>query len=92
MNPIKVEPLLNVWGWQAQAACRGMDSSVFFSPPDERGHARRQREQQAKAVCEACPVRTPCALFAVATNQPFGVWGGLTESDRNPDPRTARTG
>ncbi|GGQ70079.1 WhiB family transcriptional regulator [Kitasatospora griseola] len=82
MKPPITEPLLNQWGWQARAACRGMDSAVFFSPCGEQGEARRMRERRARSVCRDCPVRLACASFAVRTGQDFGIWGGLTEADR----------
>ncbi|QMU74318.1 WhiB family transcriptional regulator [Streptacidiphilus sp. P02-A3a] len=56
-----------------------MASAVFFPPSGERGHARRLREQRALRVCRSCPVREQCASFAQSTQQPFGIWGGLTE-------------
>lgn len=84
MKPERVRPALTLWGWQAEAACRGMDSSVFFSPSDERGPARRDRERVAQDVCRTCPVRLACAAFALSTGQPYGVWGGLTEDQRVP--------
>ena len=55
---------------------------MFFAPDDERPPAKRHRENAAKAVCARCPVRMPCALYALATHQPHGVWGGLNEEDR----------
>ncbi|MEU5144255.1 WhiB family transcriptional regulator [Streptomyces sp. NPDC021139] len=79
---IRTRPLLREWGWQADAACRGMDSSVFFSPPGERGKARRQREEAARTVCAACPVSGPCARFAQASQQSYGTWGGQSETER----------
>ena len=85
MKPVEAKPLLSHWEWQFHAAGRGMDSSVFFSPPSERGEARRSRESRARSVCRDCPVQVPCASFAVRTSQPFGVWGGLTEADRDTD-------
>ncbi|MFG3102494.1 WhiB family transcriptional regulator [Streptomyces sp. NPDC048182] len=75
-------PLLRVWAWQVDAACRGMDSSVFFSPPGERGPARRQREERARAICRECPVSGPCGRFAQVFQQDYGVWGGHTERER----------
>ncbi|MDD1058549.1 WhiB family transcriptional regulator [Streptomyces cocklensis] len=75
-------PLLRVWAWQKDAACRGMDSSVFFSPVSERGRARRRREEEARTICRACPVSGPCGRFAHASQQEYGVWGGYTESER----------
>ncbi len=35
----------------------------------------------ALEVCAGCPVREPCAAYAVATGQLWGVWGGLSERD-----------
>ncbi|MFF2439360.1 WhiB family transcriptional regulator [Streptomyces sp. NPDC058107] len=78
----KSKPLLRIWKWQADAACRGMDSSVFFSPTGERSRARRRREDAARAICHRCPVSDPCGLFAMTSDQNFGVWGGRTEAER----------
>lgn len=89
MKPLKARPLIDEWDWQGRAACRGMDSSVFFSPVHERGEPRRRREQRAQAVCRGCPVQDPCATFAARTAQAFGVWGGLTEADRGHTRRPA---
>ncbi|SEN88950.1 WhiB family transcriptional regulator [Actinacidiphila rubida] len=79
---VLTQPLLRVWAWQKHAACRGMDSSVFFSPVSERGRARRRREEAARSICRACPVSGPCGRFARASRQEYGVWGGSTESER----------
>jgi WhiB family transcriptional regulator, redox-sensing transcriptional regulator len=73
-----------IWTWRRDAACRSLGSSLFFAPDDERPPAKRHREAAAKAVCARCPVRMPCALYALATHQPHGVWGGLAEEDRRP--------
>ncbi|MEU1090796.1 WhiB family transcriptional regulator [Streptomyces sp. NPDC005576] len=75
-------PLLRDWEWQAEAACRGMDSAAFFPPTGERGGARRRREEAARAVCLDCPVSGPCDSFALRSRQPYGVWGGRTETER----------
>lgn len=75
-------PRIDFWDWQMEAACRGMGSSFFYSPSGERGLDRQAREQAATAICSGCPVREKCADFALSTRQEFGVWGGLTESDR----------
>jgi WhiB family redox-sensing transcriptional regulator len=70
------------WIWRRDAACRNLGSSLFFAPDGERAAARHYREAAAKAVCGRCPVRMPCALYALATHQRYGVWGGLAEDDR----------
>ena len=37
---------------------------------------------EAKQVCAGCPVKTACLEFAIATNQPYGIWGGANASER----------
>lgn len=76
-------PTSSVWEWQLHAACRGADSSVFFHPDGERGHARAMRERRAKAICEACPVLESCRAHALEVAEPYGIWGGLSESERD---------
>ncbi len=75
-------PVTDVWNWQMRAACRDLDPSLFFHPEKERGATRIQRETRAKQVCASCPVRVPCRTHALSTREPYGVWGGLTQSDR----------
>lgn len=75
-------PNADLWDWQLLAACRGVDSSLFFHPEGERGAARSAREASAKEVCMRCPVRTTCAQHALTVREPYGVWGGLTEDER----------
>jgi len=55
---------------------------VFFHPEGERGPARRNRDSDAKAVCMGCPVLQSCREHALRTREPFGVWGALTECER----------
>jgi WhiB family redox-sensing transcriptional regulator len=70
------------WSWRSLARCQDLDSALFFSPDGERGPTRRRRERAAKAVCARCPVQRQCAAYAVANHEPYGVWGGLTETER----------
>jgi WhiB family redox-sensing transcriptional regulator len=70
------------WAWRLDAACGGLPSSMFFSPEGERGAARRRRERTAKAVCGTCVVREHCAAYALAYKERYGVWGGLSEHER----------
>ncbi len=75
-------PIVELWDWQRLGACRGRDSAQFFHPDGERGSSRYRREAQAKAVCATCPVRAECAAHALAVREPYGVWGGFSESER----------
>jgi WhiB family transcriptional regulator, redox-sensing transcriptional regulator len=72
----------SAWEWQYSGACRDAEPSLFFHPEGERGPARRKRDTQAVAVCAQCPVIERCRQHAFSVREPFGVWGGLTEHDR----------
>lgn len=76
------DPVSEVWEWQVRGACRGMDSAYFFHPEGERGPARANREAQAKQICQGCVVLEQCRRHALAVHEPYGVWGGLSESER----------
>ncbi len=75
-------PVAETWEWQMHAACVGMNSEVFFHPSGERGSQRAARAERAKAVCRGCAVLQQCRDHALATREPYGVWGGLTEEER----------
>lgn len=75
-------PVTDIWNWQMRASCRDLDASMFFHPERERGPSRTRREQRAKQVCAACPVRAQCREHALSVREPYGVWGGLSESER----------
>jgi WhiB family redox-sensing transcriptional regulator len=70
--------------WRMQAACRGDEPQPDFYPPThtERKRERLARERRAKMVCAACPVRNDCLDHAVASDERYGVWGGLTADER----------
>lgn len=69
--------------WQTTALCRGNHSYLFFPPSTvERKDERERREQKAKAICTVCPVQQDCLDFALTIREPYGIWGGLTESER----------
>lgn len=70
------------WDWQMRAACRGIDTSTFFHPENERGPSRVRREMRAKAVCSSCTVVDNCLKWALAAREPYGVWGGLSVEER----------
>ncbi|WP_218612583.1 WhiB family transcriptional regulator [Pseudonocardia sp. KRD291] len=76
-------PVTQVWDWQLRAACRRVDSDVFFHPANERGPAAAARDADAKKICAACPVIGACRDHALAVREPYGVWGGLTTDERN---------
>jgi WhiB family redox-sensing transcriptional regulator len=71
-----------LWSGRLRAACRDVDSTVFFSPDGERPPQRDARETRAKAICGRCPVIRQCATYAIQYGERYGVWGGLSERER----------
>lgn len=63
--------------WMAQAACRDMDTNVFFPSGPE-----FEKRAQAVAVCNTCPVQAQCLAHALDTPEDNGVWGGVPERHR----------
>ncbi|WFP17389.1 WhiB family transcriptional regulator [Citricoccus muralis] len=61
--------------WQADALCAQTDPEAFF--PEKGGSTR-----DAKKVCSACTVRSECLEYALANDERFGIWGGLSERER----------
>lgn len=61
--------------WVSDAACKGMDASLFFP---ERGEG----VSQIRAVCRTCPVAQRCLDYALENNEKHGVWGGTSERRR----------
>jgi WhiB family transcriptional regulator, redox-sensing transcriptional regulator len=75
-------PTADVWEWQLSGACRTTNPETFFHPEGERGPRRRQREITAKAVCATCPVLQQCREHALSVREPYGIWGGMSEDER----------
>lgn len=63
--------------WRADAACRELDVERFFPLPGDTAGT-----DQAVTVCRSCPVRDQCLDYALANQELFGIWGGLTEPER----------
>lgn len=75
-------PLAENWDWQLRAACRDLDLNKFFHPPGERSRRRERRIREAKQVCAGCPVAQQCLQHALGVQEPYGIWGGLSEEER----------
>jgi WhiB family redox-sensing transcriptional regulator len=61
--------------WIQEAACRGMNTDIFFP---ERGD--RQTIALAREVCNECPVTAQCRDYGM--RERIGIWGGTTEFNR----------
>ncbi|WP_068259123.1 WhiB family transcriptional regulator [Janibacter limosus] len=61
--------------WQERSLCAQTDPEAFF--PEKGGSTR-----EAKKVCVGCEVRQECLEYALAHDERFGIWGGLSERER----------
>jgi WhiB family redox-sensing transcriptional regulator len=61
--------------WQDRALCAQTDPEAFF--PEKGGSTR-----EAKKICQSCEVRAECLEYALAHDERFGIWGGLSERER----------
>jgi WhiB family redox-sensing transcriptional regulator len=61
--------------WQADALCSQTDPEAFF--PEKGGSTR-----DAKKICSGCDVKAQCLEYALANDERFGIWGGLSERER----------
>ena len=76
----EVFPLIDGTGegegdWAERALCAQTDPEAFF--PEKGGSTR-----EAKKVCLGCDVRAECLEYALANDERFGIWGGLSERER----------
>lgn len=67
--------------WADRSECRSVDKSVFFGGSDEVPMSRVE-VRTARSICFLCPVRRDCLEFALSNEETWGVWGGLTGSER----------
>ena len=68
--------------WHDRALCAQTDPEAFF--PEKGGSTR-----EAKKICTGCEVRSECLSYALANDERFGIWGGLSERERRRLKRTA---
>ena len=72
-------PMTN--NWIERAACKGM-THLFFPSPAERPQRRKRREDEARQICQSCPVKLPCRDFA-RNHLEYGLWGAENEDERH---------
>ena len=64
-----------VLSWQERSLCAQTDPEAVV--PEKGGSTR-----EAKKVCVGCDVRSECLEYALANDERFGIWGGLSERER----------
>ncbi len=75
LDGVVTEELPEELAWQERALCAQTDPEAFF--PEKGGSTR-----EAKRVCMSCDVRAECLSYALANDERFGIWGGLSERER----------
>jgi len=86
-------------GWQERALCETEEAQaygssftnedgspttlleLFYPLPTDKDP--KKRITAIRALCDQCPVKKQCQDYAISTNEPDGIWGGLTRSDRD---------
>ena len=82
----EVDTILDGMNWRMQATCRQADPELFF--PE---YAAGPEIDQAKQICDGCPVRARCLDWALSNGASAGIWGGRTEAERHAMSTTAVT-
>jgi WhiB family redox-sensing transcriptional regulator len=63
-----------------------MNATIQATLPCNSGQEWWSEDQRlmarAAALCGACSLLVPCRAYALAANEPTGVWGGLTPAQR----------
>lgn len=68
--------------WMGHAVCASVDPELWFPP-------KSGSSSPAKRICRGfrgsppCPVMAECLEYALRHDERFGVWGGMSERDRN---------
>jgi WhiB family transcriptional regulator, redox-sensing transcriptional regulator len=69
-----------VSSWWDLAACQSADPELFF--PVSAARSAAAEIDRAKAVCASCAISGRCLDYALRTRQAHGVWGGMSEQER----------
>lgn len=63
--------------WMRRAACHDIGDMFYVDTNDESSIALA-----AKRVCASCSVRVECLSYALKQKERFGIWGGMTATER----------
>lgn len=67
----------NTNNWRDSRACSSVPTEMFF--PRTKGVSKK-----TIVICNSCPVRWECLNYAVCNGIEYGIWGGMTETQRLP--------
>jgi len=69
--------------WRELAVCESLpwsEKKYFFGDAEDLG--THKQHELARLYCYSCPVQIECLEWCVQEDMFWGVWGGLTESQR----------
>jgi len=75
MSAVEGEDYVPDW---PDAACRDDDPEVWFPT----SMASPEVVDPLREVCWPCPRRDDCLAYAIEHREDFGIWGGMTDSQR----------
>ncbi|MBY8887038.1 WhiB family transcriptional regulator [Streptomyces sp. PTM05] len=64
----------------ALPACQGEDPELFF--PSAGYEKRQEQVARAKRICARCLCNRDCLRLALHNDEPVGIWGGCTTTER----------
>lgn len=82
LRDLELQPPLN-------GACLGHPTEWWF-PSKSESSLQRHWRLKATAVCNQCDVRQECLDYAIEAEEVFGIWGGLSASQREEETRKRR--
>lgn len=65
--------------WRRDAACAEVGPDVFFPKMGD----VRFAHAASRRICLGCSVRPECFASAIAADERFGTWGGVTAGERD---------
>jgi WhiB family redox-sensing transcriptional regulator len=72
--------------WRHDSACADAKNSDIFFPlgvdPDSEDEPPYP-SPDAKAICDRCPVRVECLAYALRSQIPYGIYGGMSAYERS---------
>lgn len=68
--------------WMSKSSCRDMDISLFF-PSDGVNLSK-----EIKEICNSCPVKMHCYIYAEKNYLDYGVFGGMSAKERHETRKT----
>lgn len=67
-------------GWEHKALCKGMNQEVFFGANPM--VMTRAEITNARSICAGCSVSRDCLIASFSQQETYGVWSGLTSTER----------